>query len=73
MARAYTDTLNKPTSQLNTSAAHRERLFIEDRLKAVKHDLDEAQRTLASFQVEPHIGRQRTGQGHGGGRSRVDG
>jgi len=49
MARAYIDTLNNLTSQLNTSAAHRERLFIEDRLKAVKHDLDEASKDLSEF------------------------
>lgn len=49
MARAYLDILNELTSQLNTSAAHRERLFIEDRLRAVKQDLDGASKDLSDF------------------------
>jgi len=49
MARGYVDSLNELTSQLNTSAAHRERLFIEDRLKTVKQDLDEASNDLSEF------------------------
>ena len=49
MAKCYVDTLDKLTAQLNTSAAHRERLFIEDRLKAVKQDLDSASKDLSEF------------------------
>lgn len=35
LAAAYVVTLNQLTAQLNTSGAHRERLFLEDRLKNV--------------------------------------
>jgi len=49
MARAYIDSLNELTSQLNTSAAHRERLFVEDRLKTVKADLDLAAKDFSEF------------------------
>jgi len=49
MAGAYVDNLNGLTAQLNTSAAHRERLFIQDRLKEVKEDLDTASKDLSEF------------------------
>ncbi len=49
MAKCYVDTLDSLTAQLNTSAAHRERLFIEDRLKTVKQDLDVASKELSEF------------------------
>jgi uncharacterized protein involved in exopolysaccharide biosynthesis len=49
LARGYVDGLNGLTAQLNTSAAHRERLFIEERLKAVKQDLDAASKDLSEF------------------------
>ncbi|HKW17144.1 MAG TPA: Wzz/FepE/Etk N-terminal domain-containing protein [Terriglobales bacterium] len=49
MANAYIDELNRLTVQLNTSAAHRERVFIEDRLKTAKEDLDQAAADLSAF------------------------
>ncbi len=49
IAKCYVDTLDSLTAQLNTSAAHRERLFIEDRLKTVKQDLDVASKELSEF------------------------
>jgi uncharacterized protein involved in exopolysaccharide biosynthesis len=52
MANAYVDALNSLTAQLNTSAAHRERVFIEDRLKTVKQDLDKASKDFSEFSSE---------------------
>lgn len=49
IAAAYVDQLNLLVSELSTSAAHRERVFLEERLKAVKLDLDEASNQLAQF------------------------
>jgi uncharacterized protein involved in exopolysaccharide biosynthesis len=49
MARGYIDNLNGLTAKLNTSAAHRERVFIEERLKAVKQDLDASSKDLSEF------------------------
>jgi uncharacterized protein involved in exopolysaccharide biosynthesis len=42
MAQSYGDELNDLVSQLTTSSAHRERVFLDERLKAVKSDLDSA-------------------------------
>jgi capsule polysaccharide export protein KpsE/RkpR len=49
MANAYVDELNTLVAELSTSAAHRERVFLEDRLKVVKLDLDNASNQLAQF------------------------
>ncbi|MGB9071633.1 MAG: Wzz/FepE/Etk N-terminal domain-containing protein [Terriglobales bacterium] len=49
MARAYIDELNRLAAELNTSAAHRERVFIGDRLKTVKQDLDQASKEFSEF------------------------
>jgi capsule polysaccharide export protein KpsE/RkpR len=49
MANAYIDELNILVSQLSTSAAHRERVFLEDRLKVAKQELDNASNQLAQF------------------------
>jgi uncharacterized protein involved in exopolysaccharide biosynthesis len=49
IATAYVDQLNLLVTELSTSAAHRERVFLEERLKAVKLDLDEASNQLAQF------------------------
>jgi len=49
IARAYPETLNSLTAQLNTSAAHRERVFVEERLKTVKQELDTAAKDLGEF------------------------
>jgi uncharacterized protein involved in exopolysaccharide biosynthesis len=49
MAAAYVDQLNTLVAQLSTSAAHRERVFLEERLKVVKQELDDASNQLAQF------------------------
>ncbi len=40
LAQAYVDDLNSRVANLTTSAAHRERVFLEDRLGKVKDQLD---------------------------------
>jgi uncharacterized protein involved in exopolysaccharide biosynthesis len=49
IAQAYVDELNVLVAQLSTSAAHRERVFLEQRLSAVKQDLDEASQKFSQF------------------------
>jgi uncharacterized protein involved in exopolysaccharide biosynthesis len=49
IANAYVDELNSLVAQLSTSAAHRERVFLEDRLTVVKSDLDNAVNALGQF------------------------
>jgi len=49
LAGAYVDELNALVSDLSTSSAHRERVFLEDRLKVAKLDLDDASSQLAQF------------------------
>lgn len=49
IANAYVDQLNTLISELSTSSAHRERVFLEDRLKVAKVDLDNASNALAQF------------------------
>ena len=49
IATAYVDELNSLVAELSTSAAHRERVFLEERLKTVKQDLDVASNQLAQF------------------------
>lgn len=49
LAQGYLDELNQIVTQTNTSAAHRERVFIEQRLHAVRADLETAQIQLSEF------------------------
>jgi uncharacterized protein involved in exopolysaccharide biosynthesis len=49
LANAYVDELNSLVSELSTSSAHRERVFLEERLKVAKLDLDDASNQLAQF------------------------
>ncbi len=49
LASAYVDQLNSLVSELSTSSAHRERVFLEERLKFAKQDLDNATNQLAQF------------------------
>ncbi|MGA9529278.1 MAG: hypothetical protein WBS24_14280 [Terriglobales bacterium] len=49
MAAAYVEELNRLSAELSTSAAHRERVFLEERLVSVKRDLDQATRELSEF------------------------
>jgi uncharacterized protein involved in exopolysaccharide biosynthesis len=52
LATAYVDELNHLLSEVNTSSAHRERVFIEDRLKVVKEGLDVASKQLRDFSAK---------------------
>ncbi len=49
MAQAYVNDLNSRVASLTTSAAHRERVFLEGRLTEVKEQLDEAALRLSQF------------------------
>jgi len=49
IAQAYVEELNQLVAELSTSAAHRERVFLEGRLKAVKQDLDDASKEFSQF------------------------
>jgi len=49
LAAGYVDDLNRLLSQLSSSAARRERIFLEERLQKVKQDLDEATLRLGTF------------------------
>jgi capsule polysaccharide export protein KpsE/RkpR len=46
---AYVEELDHLVSQLSTSAAHRERVFLEERLRTVKSDLDTAAQQFGQF------------------------
>jgi uncharacterized protein involved in exopolysaccharide biosynthesis len=49
LAQAYLDELNKLVTRTNTSSAHRERVFIEKRLNAVRANLEDAELQLSQF------------------------
>jgi capsule polysaccharide export protein KpsE/RkpR len=49
LAQGYLDELNKLVTATNDSAAHQERVFIEQRLHAVQADLESAQLDLSAF------------------------
>jgi capsule polysaccharide export protein KpsE/RkpR len=49
IAQAYLDELNLMVNRTNTSSAHRERVFIENRLAAVRVELDKAEAALSNF------------------------
>ncbi|MCU1302746.1 MAG: hypothetical protein JWQ87_3030 [Candidatus Sulfotelmatobacter sp.] len=49
LAEAHVEELNRLVSELSTSAAHRERIFLEERLKTVKQELDQASREFSQF------------------------
>jgi uncharacterized protein involved in exopolysaccharide biosynthesis len=46
---AYVDELNRLVVELSTSGAHRERVFLEDRLKTVQKDLQDAEKDFSQF------------------------
>jgi capsule polysaccharide export protein KpsE/RkpR len=52
MAKAYTEELNRVLADVNTSSAHRERVFVEQRLAGVKTDLDRSAKELSQFSSE---------------------
>ena len=49
MAGAYIEQLDTLTAKLNTSAAHRERVFLEERLDNIKVDLESAEKDFSRF------------------------
>ena len=49
MAQEYVAQLNNVVTQLNTSSAHRERIFLEARLEQVKTDLELAEGDFSKF------------------------
>jgi len=49
IARAYVEVLNQLVAELSTSSAHRERIFLEERLAGVKRDLDRASQDFSQF------------------------
>lgn len=55
MANAYVEELNRLAADLNTSAAHREREFLEERLKLAKVDLAKASLELSQFSSSSFI------------------
>ncbi len=49
MTQAYIEELNREVSQVSTSSARRERMFIEQRLKTVKQNLDAALQEFSEY------------------------
>jgi uncharacterized protein involved in exopolysaccharide biosynthesis len=49
LAGAYVEELDKLVNKVSTSSARRERIFLEERLKSVKSDLDASSRALSEF------------------------
>lgn len=49
MAQAYVEELNRLVAEVSTSAARRERTFIEERLKVVKQELNQASVEFSQF------------------------
>ena len=49
MAQEFVEELNHVVTDLNTSSAHRERVFLEGRLTEVKQDLESAEKDFSEF------------------------
>jgi uncharacterized protein involved in exopolysaccharide biosynthesis len=49
MGEAYVAELNRLVAELSTSGAHRERVFLEERLKSVQQDLEAAEKDFSQF------------------------
>jgi len=49
LTRAYVEELDRAVNKLSTSAARREREFLEERLAGVKQDLDQASQDFSQF------------------------
>jgi uncharacterized protein involved in exopolysaccharide biosynthesis len=49
MAETYVEAVNSLLARVSTSSAHRERIFLEQRLKAVKESLDNASQEFSTF------------------------
>jgi len=49
IAKAYVEELDRVVTQSSTSAARRERIFLEERLKMIKQDLDDDSKAFSQF------------------------
>jgi len=49
MAQSYVEQLDRLVAQVSTSAARRERIFLEERLRAVKGELDDSAKNFSDF------------------------
>jgi uncharacterized protein involved in exopolysaccharide biosynthesis len=49
IAQEYVEELKRVVTQVNTSSAHRERVFLEERLTQVKQDLESAEKGFSEF------------------------
>jgi uncharacterized protein involved in exopolysaccharide biosynthesis len=49
MAKSYVDELDRLVALVSTSSARRERIFLEERLKAVKGELDDSAKNFSDF------------------------
>jgi uncharacterized protein involved in exopolysaccharide biosynthesis len=49
IAQGYVEELDRLVSQVSTSSARRERMFIEQRLDSVKNDLEDAEKQFSAF------------------------
>ena len=49
VAQEYVEELNRVITELNTSSAHRERVFLEERLGKVKQDLESAEKDFSEY------------------------
>jgi capsule polysaccharide export protein KpsE/RkpR len=49
MAQTYVQELDRLVAQVSTSSARRERIFLEERLRAVKADLDDSAKNFSDF------------------------
>jgi uncharacterized protein involved in exopolysaccharide biosynthesis len=49
MAHSYVESLNRVMTRSTTSAARRERVFLEERLQAVKQDLEASEKQFSEF------------------------
>jgi tyrosine-protein kinase Etk/Wzc len=55
MANAYADMLDQINRKLNITQGKRKRIFLEDRLKKVRADLEKAEMDLKDFQEQHHL------------------
>jgi uncharacterized protein involved in exopolysaccharide biosynthesis len=55
LCNAYVTEMNRLAAELNTSDAHRERLFLEDRLKTAKQELDQDSMALSRFSSQSAV------------------
>jgi uncharacterized protein involved in exopolysaccharide biosynthesis len=52
LARGYVEELNRVMTENSTSAARRERIFLEERVKDIKQKLDESAKELSQFSAK---------------------